>query len=140
MTSPSARWTSKRVLLILFLLSLASPMILWLFHQAERLKAKMTLTRMRELEMVLETSPRPCDMDCLKALVEKYNKSEILTDGRGNMIQVELMEYSPPGPPIYLIKSFGRDGKKGNCCERWVEGLDEDVVLMNDAWLQVWHY
>ncbi len=37
-----------------------------------------------------------------------------------------------------VVISLGQDGKRGDCCQRWVTCLDYDAVYSGQSWLQLW--
>lgn len=105
----------------------------------QKLRAKTTVTRMKMLMGVLQAE-RPVDVTgpSVRPLLEKYNRTECLEDAWGRPFVIER-EASGAGAPVYRVLSYGRDGRRGPCCQHWVADWDSDAVLRGDEWLQVWY-
>lgn len=124
---------------IALLLLLVSGVRRYLLTRPET-RAKITTTRMSRLMTLLRADePATVTPGELATLLAKYGRSlEYLEDGWGRPLAVERL-VSEPEQVHYRITSLGRDGRPGKCCEKWVsEHWDEDAVLFDSDWLQVW--
>ena len=128
-----------KALLFASLMLLILGVLLFWSTQRKRIQAKVTVTRMRETIILLQNHPGPCDSECLRGLAEAHGKSGSLKDAWGSDLLIH-MTTGPSSPPSYEVRSLGRDGLKGGCCTRWVDDLDEDAVIRDDTWLQLWLY
>jgi hypothetical protein len=100
--------------------------------------AKTTEARMLQLMSVLEAEqPQRLDAESLRPLLEKYHRSECLTDDWDRPFLITLQQRG--GKPFYTITSLGRDGRRGPCCRARVESWDDDAVLAGPDWVQVWN-
>lgn len=103
---------------------------------SDELDAKTTATQMREIVALLQEGNDLCDINCLKTRMKAFSREDLLIDAWGNEIQVSTEK----GPEhfTYTVRSLGKDGVKGSCCEKWVDSFSDDAVLQNNQWLQVW--
>lgn len=117
---------------------LCSIITLFVLESQRELKAKETGTQLRQLSYyAMEVSEtQPCDISCLKRVLAEHGRDEILIDSWGNPILLELK--SRDGQVVYHFRSFGSDGKKGRCCDKFVDSYAEDAVIENGEWLQIW--
>jgi hypothetical protein len=83
-----------------------------------------------------EERPQRIDAATLRPLLAKYNRSASSEDAWGRPFVLERMHEGQQG---YIIISLGRDGRRGDCCKKWTDNLDDDAVLSEDGWLQVWY-
>lgn len=110
----------------------------WNDHQA-----KVTTTRMRVIgQLLLKEQPADPDDAYMDELVVRHPGLDSRLDAWGSAIEVEGQE-SVRGRRVYRIRSRGRDGVVGNCCQKFVTGdWDQDAVLLAKGeeltWLQVW--
>lgn len=96
-----------------------------------------TIVRMRDLmSILLAEQPRNVAPGTLQPLLQKYGREECLKDAWDNPFQVQARE--TPDGVVYRIRSLGRDGEAGSCCQPFVSSADADVILENEAWLQRW--
>lgn len=77
------------------------------WSQRERLQAKTTASRMREVMMLLQSHPGPCDSACLADLAQANDKAQMLKDAWGSELKVEMVATA------YKILSFGKDQEEG---------------------------
>jgi hypothetical protein len=104
----------------------------------EPLRAKTTEARMLDLMGVLEAEePQQLDPGSLRRILAKYNRLECALDAWGNPLIVEAVKNG--WHPNYTVTSLGRDGRRGSCCQKFVESWDDDAVLSGKDWLQVWY-
>lgn len=135
--------TRQRILLATSLALGVTVIVAWLVEVAlptrQKLRAKVTTTRMRQLAGVLMAEePEKLDQASLRPIARKYHRSECLIDGWGRPFLIQRQD-DPGSGSRYLIISVGRDGKRGTCCRRWTQGdWDADAVLLGNSWLQVW--
>jgi hypothetical protein len=109
-----------------------------LLELRQALKAKTTVTRMKELMGILDTEhPAAVSSVTLHRLLEKYNRQDPFHDGWGNEFMIERKGEGEN--TVYRILSLGRDGVRGPCCDRWIASWDGDAVLEGPRWLQVWY-
>lgn len=71
----------------------------------------------------------------LQSAAESLGFSPCYEDRWGRPFEIEP---APGVDPPYRLRSLGRDGKRGPCCQLVVESWDDDAVLEGDTWLQVW--
>lgn len=104
----------------------------------EPLRAIVTETRMRELMDILNAEqPARVDPESLRPLLAKKNRLDCGEDGWGNLLLIER-RIRAGKEPLYVIVSLGRDGRRGTCCQKWVDDWNDDAVLAGKDWLQVW--
>ena len=79
----------------------------------------------------------PIDPRKLEAQIAAEGNSALLLDGWGNRLAINIANSG--GALGYSVRSLGRDGIEGTCCQR-VSGTDWDVdaVFENGEWRQVW--
>lgn len=104
---------------------------------AERIAAHQSGTNISLVGSILvEEKPDIFDRESVKMALEKYKHDEtVLLDGWGNPL---VLYVSNTTPPSYLVMSYGRDGVRGGCCEKFVDSLDSDLVWRDGSWLQVY--
>ncbi len=102
----------------------------------DELRAKTTIGRMGHIILFLEEQDGLCNSDCLRPILEKHDRLDLLTDRWGHPFQITWE--GEPENPTYSVRSLGKDGKKGDCCVRWVDDFADDAVLRGHTWLQVW--
>jgi hypothetical protein len=71
----------------------------------------------------------------LRKAGDKHGFEGCHEDAWGNPFQAE---HAPGADPPYLIRSLGKDGKRGPCCQRTVEDWRDDAILRGSEWLRVW--
>jgi hypothetical protein len=104
----------------------------------EPLRAKTTTTNMIFLMGVLDSDqPEKVDSESIRSLLARGKRSYWLKDDWGRPFVIERKEEN--GQPRYTIISLGRDGRRGSCCQKWVDNWDDDAVLSGKEWLQVWY-
>lgn len=129
---------SKRSLLGAAAIVLLFLSTFYFYETRQRLKAKLTTTRMNQLADLLRAiEPEGIERAGLERLnTNARREPSSLEDGWGNPL---LVERTNSEPPRFRVISLGRDGKKGDCCQRWVHGQwDEDAILEGKDWKQVW--
>jgi hypothetical protein len=95
-----------------------------------------TVECMQSLMSALEVEmPSQVSTEKLREVGDRNGASHCHTDGWGNSFEVEL---APSANPPYRIRSLGRDGKRGSCCQLIVENWDEDAVRDGGQWQQLW--
>ncbi len=117
-------------------LAAAVQFVVWLTQKGH---AKTTLFRMARLEAFLVTF-QPADTTIASLLeVARREQYEVdFCDGWGNDFIVSVAP-EPEGRYAYTVRSLGRDGQQGACCTGVIRGQwDDDAVLSNGKWLQVW--
>lgn len=99
-------------------------------------KPILTLTRMNRLMSALAGAP-PKDLSAasLDELAVSFNQPNSTLDAWGQRF---LVTEAPGADPPYEIRSLGRDGRLGSCCQGFVDNPDEDAVLRGGTWLQGW--
>ena len=105
---------------------------------AERIAAHKSMTNISYVgSVLLVEKPDIFDEEAvLRALEKNNNDGSALVDGWGNPL---VLYESNTDPPSYLVMSFGRDGIRGDCCEKFVDNLDSDLVWRDGDWLQVYN-
>lgn len=121
------------------LVSLAWGLTTLAVYVSNQAKAKTTVTTMVKLASVIETAkPATSSEAALRRAIAKLEVRSVgLDDGWGNRLDVSIVdeadEYS------YTVRSFGRDGRRGGCCQRSVgRDWDADAVFADGEWLQSW--
>ncbi|HEY0781756.1 MAG TPA: hypothetical protein VGE98_04815 [Thermoanaerobaculia bacterium] len=102
-------------------------------------RAKLTESQMHQLAIVL-SSEQTSDIDpaSLRALSAKRGYPDYTRDGWGRDIGIEIAT-DAKGEKHYTLRSLGRDGKRGGCCAGRLKGRwDEDAVLADGEWAQMW--
>lgn len=94
-----------------------------------------TVTCMKYLMDALAVQTPPATPAGLRSAAESLVSARCLEDRWGHPFEIEP---APGVEPPYRLRSLGRDGQRGPCCRRNVDGWDEDAVLEGDTWLQVW--
>ena len=98
----------------------------------------------KELESALEQNLSEgagfdwsASMEDMEAQIAAEGNSALLLDGCGNRLAINIANSG--GALGYSVRSLGRDGIEGTCCQR-VSGTDWDVdaVFENGEWRQVW--
>ena len=123
------------ILALLAFVTLAAFLFLWWSYR-DNLRAKTTVTRMRDLHWILQDYGQPCDLDCLRGLAEAWNRADSLTDAWGS----DLIFEAQSDPISYTLRSLGKDRKIGKCCIYRAQTFNDDAVLQDGVWLQVWNY
>lgn len=102
-------------------------------------RAKTTATRMRAISAVLQAKRvERLPLEGIEAYLSKEGLGGYERDGWGYLIDVAV-EVDAAGVPHYRIRSLGRDGVPGSCCQRFIgKEWDLDGVLLDDEWLQSW--
>lgn len=96
-----------------------------------------TSTCMRELMNALGADPAAAASPAsLEAAARSFGVEHCLEDGWGRRFEIEA---APGSDPPFLLRSLGRDGKRGECCRVVTENWDDDAVLEGDRWLQAWN-
>lgn len=123
---------------VIIVVALASIAFREYWKDREPLRAIMTETRMRELMDILNAEqPERVDPDSLRPLLAKNDRLDCREDGWGNLLLIER-RIQAGREPLYVIVSLGRDGRRGTCCQKWVDDWNDDAVLAGKDWLQVW--
>ena len=101
--------------------------------------AKTTVTRMARLETFLVAfQPADTSIASLSELARREHYGVDFRDDWGHDLAISAAS-GPNGRYIYTIRSFGRDGQPGPCCNGVLRGQwDQDAVLSDGKWLQVW--
>lgn len=105
----------------------------------DRTRAKRTAGDMRQLSVILrsENPPLLAPKDLQRLLAAK-GYPDYSRDAWGRPIEVERIQRASAAPS-YVLRSLGKDGRRGKCCQRWLkEDWDSDAVLQDDTWLQIW--
>lgn len=103
----------------------------------QELRAKSTLTCMRVVMGYLDAeNPPDLKRSTLEAILRPYRHEHCVEDAWGHPLLFE--REVTDGRPVFTIVSVGRDGARGPCCRSLVEDWNEDAVLREDRWLQVW--
>lgn len=103
-------------------------------------RAKETVTHMRRVVSLLQLErPAVVDVQYLRNMLAKHGVSPLyLLDGWNRPLVVEVLT-DEDGVQIYRVISLGRNGRLDTCCRRFLkQDWDEDAVIENDTWLQVW--
>ena len=141
MRSSKRESRSKRILLgLVALASLVAVTVVgvFAFETWPRLRAKKTVTDMKSLASALNAyEPDSTDAVALRRLIEESEAPLLLKDAWGSDFVVQRIE-NAGGDVSYSVRSLGRDGKEGSCCQRWVTGWDEDALIVDSEWVQVW--
>ncbi|MEM1179739.1 MAG: hypothetical protein AAGM22_15440 [Acidobacteriota bacterium] len=141
MSTPT--WISKKALAATALLVLAALgfglVAVYGIKSANPVRAKKTASDMRQLNAVLKAAQIPtADPDSLRALAADTAFPIALEDGWGNPFVVTVSA-EDPGALTYTVRSLGQDGLEGPCCERWINGWENDALLVDGAWVQFWN-
>ncbi len=106
-----------------------------------QVKAKKTAGNMVNLGIALEWGqPKTTEVAAISETLNRGNFSNIsLKDAWGNDLVISLEEsQNDPTVRVYSIRSLGRNGKVGNCCQRSTRDWDDDALLVAGKWKQVW--
>ena len=135
--SPSKKsGLKKKALLIVgvVIFAGAGAKLLDLWHD---LKAKKTVTEMVRLERALTVAElTDVDPESLEQLVSTSEVPLSLVDGWGRLFIVE--KHMEEERVFFSVRSLGRDGRIGKCCQKWADDWDDDAVIAGGEWQQVW--
>lgn len=125
--------------IILFLLFITAYLVhIWpqWCYDYQRLKVKNTETNIVYLgKALLDEKPANIDVATLEGLLKKNGHSKsVLKDAWGSQLLVEINLRDDVNS--YRVISFGRDKKRGSCCQKWVDDFDSDLVWEDGKWLQ----
>jgi hypothetical protein len=124
------------VVIVLVLCLILGTHVYWSYR--EPLRAKTTTVRMVYLMGILDSDePAKVDTESIRSLLAREKRLAWLRDDWGRPFVIERKEGN--GQARYTIISLGRDGRRGSCCQKWVENWDDDAVLSGKDWLQVWY-
>jgi hypothetical protein len=99
-------------------------------------KPTLTESRMNRLMNVLAgMQPRDLSEASLDELAASFEQPNCTVDGWGRRL---LVTEAPGADPPYEIRSLGRDGRLGTCCNGFLDSTKEDAVLRGGTWLQGW--
>lgn len=129
--------TAKTFALVALLIALIFG-VRWLADVRESVRAKRTSGDMRALSMILRAeNPTALDTHSLQRMLSTQGYPDYTRDAWGHPLQIER---ATSATPSFVLRSLGRDGRRGDCCRRWLvdKDWDGDAVLKDDSWLQLW--